>query len=236
MWIAYPLVKGLHELGHGLTIQRWGGEVHELGLMLLVFIPVPYVEASAATTFPSKSRRMLVGAAGVMVELLLASLALLVWLSVEPGWVRDLAFDITVIGGVSALLFNGNPLLRFDGYYVFSDLLEIPNLASRSQRYYAYLGKRYLLGIAGLGVAGSGPWRTRLVPVLRCRRLRLPGLYQPGHRALRGGKIFRDRHTARGLGAALPAAAAAIPPAEVSVHRRRAAGQAQPGADPRFGY
>ena len=149
LWIAYPLVKGLHELGHGLTIQRWGGNVHELGLMLLVFIPVPYVEASAATTFRSKSRRMLVGAAGVMVELLLASLALLVWLSVEPGWVRDLAFDITVIGGVSALLFNGNPLLRFDGYYVFCDLLEIPNLASRSQRYYAYLGKRYLLGIPG---------------------------------------------------------------------------------------
>ena len=149
LWIAYPLVKGAHELGHALTIQRWGGKVQELGLMLLVFVPVPYVEASAATTFPSKSRRILVGAAGIMVELLLASLALLIWISVEPGWVRDLAFDITVIGGVSALLFNGNPLLRFDGYYVFCDLLEIPNLASRSQRYYAYLGKRYLLGVPG---------------------------------------------------------------------------------------
>ncbi|MCP4285221.1 MAG: peptidase M50 [Gammaproteobacteria bacterium] len=147
LWIAYPLVKGLHELGHGLAIQRWGGKVHELGIMLLVFVPVPYVEASAATTFPSKYRRILVGAAGVMIELLLASLALLVWLSVQPGWVRDLAFDITVIGGVSALLFNGNPLLRFDGYYVFCDLLEIPNLASRSQRYYSYLGRRYLLGL-----------------------------------------------------------------------------------------
>ncbi|MCB1751991.1 MAG: peptidase M50 [Gammaproteobacteria bacterium] len=149
LWIAYPLVKGLHELGHGLTIQRGGGEVHEFGLMLLVFVPVPYVEASASTTFPGKYQRILVSAAGVMVELLLAALALLVWLSVEPGVIRDLAFDITVVGGVSALLFNGNPLLRFDGYYVFSDLLEIPNLASRSQQYYRYLGKRYLLGIAG---------------------------------------------------------------------------------------
>ncbi|MCP5418719.1 MAG: peptidase M50 [Chromatiaceae bacterium] len=147
LWLAYPLVKGLHELGHALAIHRWGGQVHELGLMLLVFVPVPYVEASAATAFPGKYQRILVGAAGIMVELLVSALALLLWLAVEPGWVRDLAFDLCVIGGVSALLFNGNPLLRFDGYYVFSDLLEIPNLASRAQHYYAYLGQRYLLGL-----------------------------------------------------------------------------------------
>lgn len=143
--LLYPLVKGLHEFGHAFAIRVWGGVVHEMGVMFLVFIPVPYVEASAATVFPEKHRRIVVGAAGIMVEAALAAFALLIWLNVQPGWVRDVAFNVMLIGGVSTVLFNGNPLLRFDGYYVLADMLEIPNLATRSQRYYAYLLQRYLL-------------------------------------------------------------------------------------------
>jgi putative peptide zinc metalloprotease protein len=144
LWLAYPLIKAVHELGHGFAVKRWGGEVHEIGIMLLVLMPVPYVEASAASAFPDKRHRMVVGAMGIMVELLLAALALMLWLQMEPGAARALAFNVMLIGGVSTLFFNGNPLLRFDGYYVLADWLEIPNLATRAQKYLAYLAQKYL--------------------------------------------------------------------------------------------
>ncbi|WP_254276039.1 biotin/lipoyl-binding protein [Halomonas sp. 3H] len=144
---VFILVKSVHELGHGLMVKRWGGEMHELGIMLLVFMPVPYVDASAATAYPSKWQRALVGAAGILVELTLAAIAMFVWLEAESGLVRAIAFNVMVVGGVSTLLFNGNPLLRFDGYYVFADLLEIPNLFTRANRYFFYLVQRYLFGM-----------------------------------------------------------------------------------------
>ncbi len=147
LWLAYPLVKAVHELGHGFATKNWGGEVHEIGIMLLVLMPVPYVEASSASAFREKHKRMVVGAAGIMVELFLAALAMMLWLNVEPGPVRALAFNVMLIGGVSTLFFNGNPLLRFDGYYVLSDLIEIPNLATRSKKYLGYLVQRYLFDV-----------------------------------------------------------------------------------------
>jgi putative peptide zinc metalloprotease protein len=147
LWLVYPVVKALHELGHAYTTRKWGGEVHEIGIMLLVLSPVPYVDASSAWGFRDKRRRMVVGAAGIAVELFLGSLALFIWLAVEPGAVRAIAYNVILICGVSTLLFNGNPLLRFDGYYVLSDALEIPNLGQRSNQYLGYLFQRYVLGI-----------------------------------------------------------------------------------------
>jgi len=145
--LVFPIVKAIHELGHAYAVKVWGGEVHEMGVMLIVFVPVPYVDASAASAFPEKSRRALVGAAGVGVELVVASLALLAWINLEPGLVRAIAFNAIVIAGVSTLLFNANPLLRFDGYYVFADAVEIPNLGPRSIRYIGHLIHRHLFGV-----------------------------------------------------------------------------------------
>ena len=147
LWLTYPLVKALHELGHAFATKVWGGEVHEIGIMLLVFMPVPYVDASAASSFREKHRRMIVGAMGIMMELLLAVIALFVWLSAEHGMIRGLAYNVMLIGGVSTLFFNGNPLLRFDGYYVLADALEMPNLGKRSNQYLGYLIQRYLFGV-----------------------------------------------------------------------------------------
>lgn len=147
LWLVYPLVKAVHEFGHAFAVKRWGGEVHEMGLMFLVMMPVPYVDASSASAFRDKRQRMIVGAAGMMVEVFVASLALFVWLAVEPGVVRSIAYNIMLIGSVSTVLFNGNPLLRYDGYYIFADLLEIPNLAQRSNNYLGYLAKRSLFKI-----------------------------------------------------------------------------------------
>jgi putative peptide zinc metalloprotease protein len=145
--VSYCLIKALHELGHGYTAKMYGGEVHEVGLMFLVFIPVPYVDASSVSSFENKWQRALVASAGMLVEMFLAAVAMFVWLNVESGLVNAMAFNIMLIGGVSTLLFNGNPLLRFDGYYVLSDLIEIPNLGVRSNRYIGYLIQRYLFGV-----------------------------------------------------------------------------------------
>ncbi len=145
--LVYPFIKALHELGHAYAIKRWQGEVHEIGLMFLVFMPVPYVDGSSSLAFPEKTRRAIVGGAGIMVELALAAVAMIVWINVEEGWVRAIAFNTMLIGGVSTLFFNGNPLLRFDGYYVLCDLLEIPNLGSRANKYFLYLLQKYVLGL-----------------------------------------------------------------------------------------
>jgi putative peptide zinc metalloprotease protein len=150
MWLVYPFVKALHELGHAYAVKRRDGEVHEMGIMLLVLMPVPYVDASSASAFRDKKQRMMVGAAGMMVELFVSSLALFLWLAVEPGVVRTTAYNILLMGSISTILFNGNPLLRYDGYYILADVLEIPNLAQRSLQYLGYLTKRHLFGLKHL--------------------------------------------------------------------------------------
>ncbi|MBZ2169517.1 hypothetical protein [Marinobacter sp. F4216] len=162
MLLTFVVIKIVHEFAHAFTVKMWGGEVHEMGITLLVFAPVPYVDASAAWEIRDKYKRALVGAVGVLVELFIAALALFVWLAVEPGLVRDVAFNAMLIGTVSTLLFNANPLLRFDGYYVLQDLAEIPNLYARSSRYYLYLIQRYLFGIESarspVTAAGESVW------------------------------------------------------------------------------
>ena len=141
------MIKALHELGHASATKAGGGEVHDVGIILLVLLPVPYVEASAATVFKSKYRRAVVGAAGIAVELFVAAIAFYMWLLIEPGLLRAILFNVMLIASVSTLLFNGNPLLRYDAYYILADLIEIPNLAARSTRYWGYLIERYILGV-----------------------------------------------------------------------------------------
>ena len=161
LFFVFPVVKALHELGHGYATKVWGGEVHEMGIMLLVLMPVPYVDASAASAFADNRRRMIVGAAGIMVEAFLAACAMLVWINVEPGLTRAVAYNVMLIAGVSTLLFNGNPLLRFDGYYIFADMLQTPNLASRSSAYLGHLIQRYLFGVTSeplMAAPDERPW------------------------------------------------------------------------------
>ncbi len=160
--LLYPLAKGLHEAGHCFAVKLGGGDVHEIGLMVLVLFPVPYVDASASAGFPDAWRRITVSAAGMAVELFLAGLASIAWVLLAPGPLRAAALDIMVLCGVSTLVFNGNPLLRFDGYYVLSDLIGVPNLDTRSRKQLGYVVRRYLLGMRGqrssVEVPGEGRW------------------------------------------------------------------------------
>lgn len=160
--LLYPFIKTFHELGHGMAARRWGAEIHEMGIMLLIFIPVPYVNATPTAMFHSSKQRMVVAAAGILVELALAAVAIILWSTLDQGFVKDMCFNIAVIGGVSTLLFNGNPLLRFDGYYVLSDLLEIPNLGSRATAFLGYVYQTYLLGL-DTHRPSTGPGETILL-------------------------------------------------------------------------
>lgn len=157
MAVCYPLLKLVHELGHGLLVKKCGGEVHVLGVMLLVMMPVPYVDASAASAFRLARQRALVGLAGVMAETWIAAGAMWVWLHVSGGVVHAAAYTIMLLVLVSSLLFNLNPLLRFDAYYVVSDLLGMPNLAQRANAYAGYLMRRYLFGVRSARTPATGP-------------------------------------------------------------------------------
>ena len=147
LWLVFPVVKLLHEFGHACATKAWGGEVHEMGIMFLVLMPIPYMDASAASAFRKTGRRVVVGAAGMIVEVFIASLALFLWLEVEPGLVRAVLYNVMLIAGISTVLFNANPLLRFDGYYILADLTQIQNLRQRGQQYLANVLERRVFGL-----------------------------------------------------------------------------------------
>lgn len=160
-WVSFPVVKALHELWHALAVRNWGGQVHEFGITLFFLTPAPYVDASAASAFRKPMQRMTVGAAGMMFELLLASVAFWVWESSQPGLIHDLAFVTMFICGVSTLLFNGNPLLRFDSYYILCDALDLPNLATRSRTYWINRLKKLVLGARNVAPLETAPGEVK---------------------------------------------------------------------------
>jgi putative peptide zinc metalloprotease protein len=149
LWAVFVLIKLIHELGHAFSCRRFGGECHELGIMFLVFIPTPYVDASAAWAFPNRWHRMFVGAGGMIVELFVASILAIVWthLGDKASLPAVLCYNAMLIASVSTLMFNANPLLRYDGYYILSDFLEIPNLRQKSSEYTLGLIKRHIFGV-----------------------------------------------------------------------------------------
>lgn len=148
--LVYPLLKGAHELAHGLTIKRFGGSIHEAGITVLVLMPVPYIDATDIWRFESRYRRMLVSASGMIAEGVIASIGFIIWLTVEPGLLANLGFAVALTGSVSTLVLNANPLLKFDGYQILQDALDMPNLAPRASRYLTYLCRRYLFGVSSL--------------------------------------------------------------------------------------
>jgi putative peptide zinc metalloprotease protein len=166
LFLTFWLLKFCHELGHAFSCRRFGGECHEMGIMFLVFIPTPYVDASAAWAFPSRWARMFVGAAGMVVELFLAAIAAFIWMYTHPGVpvlglpINELACDAIMIAGFTTVIFNANPLLRYDGYYMLSDWLEIPNLQQKSKEYLLGLIKRHVFRIKSQ--QPLPPWGQRI--------------------------------------------------------------------------
>jgi putative peptide zinc metalloprotease protein len=148
MWLTFPVLKLAHEFGHACATKAWGGEVHDMGIMFLVLMPIPYVDATAANAFRETRRRVVVGAAGMLVEVFIASLAMFLWLEAQPGLFKALLYNVMLVAGISTVLFNANPLLRFDGYYILSDLIQIPNLRNRANQYLGHVVETRLFGVA----------------------------------------------------------------------------------------
>ncbi len=148
LWGLVIFIGAIHELGHGLTTKYFGGEVHEIGAMMLYFSPALFCNTNDAWTFEKRSHRLWVTFAGPWIEMVIAAIGALVWVLTEPGTlVSQLAFFTVLVGGITAVITNFNPLLPLDGYYALSDWLEIPNLRRRSFGYLGWIGKRYLLGV-----------------------------------------------------------------------------------------
>ncbi|MDX1763070.1 MAG: hypothetical protein R3231_01985 [bacterium] len=144
LYASLVMIKTLHEFGHAMVCKRFGGEVHTIGVMLMVFTPLPYMDATSSWSFRSRWERALVGAAGMIFEVFAASLAAFVWAMTGPGTIHSLAYNMMFIASVSTVLFNINPLLRYDGYYILSDLLDIPNLHQRSLTQLRHLVEHHL--------------------------------------------------------------------------------------------
>jgi putative peptide zinc metalloprotease protein len=143
LFLVWAGLKVAHEFSHGIFCKHFGAAVRELGVIFVIFIPMGYVDATASVGLASKWRRIMVSLAGVYMEFFLAAIAAIVWARTGSGLLNTVAHNAVVTGTVVTLLFNANPLMRFDGYYVLSDLLDLPNLATRGrawfQRAFAWL-------------------------------------------------------------------------------------------------
>ena len=144
LYVGLIFVKACHEIGHAIVCHRYGGEVHTMGLMFMLFTPLPYMDATSSWGFRNRWHRAFVGGAGMIAELFIASLAAMYWSVSGQGALHSLAYNIMFVASVSTILFNVNPLLRLDGYYILSDLLDIPNLTARSNEHLRYLLEHYV--------------------------------------------------------------------------------------------
>jgi len=157
--VTWLVLKVLHETAHGVACKKFGGQVHSCGMLLLLLIPLPYVDVTSSWRFINKWQRILVAAAGMLVEVFIAAIACMVWAAAEPGPLKYHAGNVIITATLHTLIFNANPLMKFDGYYMLSDFLEIPNLATRGRAYLKSVFKWLYFGtkpkpVSDVGIRG----------------------------------------------------------------------------------
>lgn len=164
LWLVMIAVKVVHEFGHGLACKHFGGEVHEMGAMFILFSPFLFCNASDSWTFRDKRRRLVVNFAGIYLELFLAAVAAALWVLTQPGLFNQICFNVMLVCSVMTVFFNANPLMKFDGYYALSDWMEVPNLKERGDR-------ALVSNVAGLLTGGQGVAKDPLVAQMRGRMM-----------------------------------------------------------------
>ncbi len=157
LWVILVALKAIHEFGHAYACKRFGAEVREMGVYLIVGTPCAYVDATAAWTLPSRLQRLIIGLGGIYFELTVAAIATFVWAGTGPGALHALSHNVMFVASAATILFNINPLLRYDGYYLLSDLVGVPNLRGRAQAAVHNVCKRLVLGIQPAGTEQAGP-------------------------------------------------------------------------------
>jgi putative peptide zinc metalloprotease protein len=148
-YVGLVLLKVIHEAAHAVAVRHYGGQVHETGMTLVAGLPLFYVEASDSYLFPKKSQRIAVAAAGIVAELVLAAVMVWLWLLMADGFSKQLVLNLLLVASVSTILFNGNPLMRFDGYYILAEAIDMPNLRERSKSFVASRIGEMVLGSGG---------------------------------------------------------------------------------------
>ena len=147
LWLTLAGAKIIHEFGHGLSCKAFGSECHEMGVMLLVGTPCLFCDVSDSWMLKSKWKRMLIGAAGMMVEVVMSAAAIFVWWLTSPGLLHYLCLNLFFVTAATTVIFNANPLMRLDGYYMLSDFLEIPNLRQKADKLLQETLARVCLGV-----------------------------------------------------------------------------------------
>ena len=160
LWAVLIGLKVVHEFGHAYACKVFGGHVPEMGAFLVLFTPLAYVDATDSWSFPHTRRRAAVTLAGVYFESIVGAIALFVWALTGPSTINTIAFQTVLLATVTTALFNLNPLLRYDAYYLVSDLSGIPNLRMRCEQAVATLAKRLILGVRTNAPVGASahPW------------------------------------------------------------------------------
>jgi len=156
LYLSLVCLQCFHEFSHAMMTKRFGGRVPTFGVMFFLLTPLPYIDGNSAWFFQNRWHRILVSSAGMMSDFFFAAMATMVWANTGEGLLHGLAFNIMVIGSVSSLIFNGNPLIRFDAYYILSDLLEIPNLHSRSRAQWTYWVEKYFFRVETVVAPSQG--------------------------------------------------------------------------------
>jgi putative peptide zinc metalloprotease protein len=147
LWLTLAVCKILHEFGHGLSCKVYGGECHEMGIMLLCFSPCLYCDVSDSWTLKNKWKRIMIGAAGMYIEVIISGIAIFLWAYTKTGLMHHLCLNIFFVTTITTVIFNANPLMRFDGYFMLADLLEIPNLRPKADKLLRESFAWYCLGI-----------------------------------------------------------------------------------------
>ena len=144
--VIWMVLKVVHETAHGIACRKYGGEVPEAGVLLLLFTPMAFVNVTSMWRFSNRWHRIIVAAAGMYVELFISFVSLIVWNRFE-GVVGSIAFDVFIMSSVTTILFNANPLMRFDGYFMLSDLIRVPNLYTKGTKWFGDRLRSLFFGI-----------------------------------------------------------------------------------------
>ncbi len=158
VWMAgtWIVLKVAHELAHAIVCKKFGGKTGDFGILFLLMIPLPYVDVTSSWRFSSKYRRILVSAGGMLAEIFIAAIAAIIWFHSGPGIVAFNASNVIFAASLHTLLFNANPLLKFDGYHILADWLEIPNMGTHGQRYVLGCFRKWFLGLAAEPIKYAG--------------------------------------------------------------------------------
>ncbi|MFC1835988.1 site-2 protease family protein [Thermodesulfobacteriota bacterium] len=151
LWITIALAKLIHEFAHAYAAKNFGLRVPQMGVAFLIFFPCLYCNTTEAWQLADRRQRIFISAAGIVAEGAMATLAAYIWYFSKPGLINSLAFYLMTISFVSTVLFNGNPLLKFDGYFILIDTIRFPNLYTRAAAYLKYLFLNRVLGIGAIG-------------------------------------------------------------------------------------